>query len=80
MGNSKGSYHTTPENNLAAFDRLPRSVRAALANADFSWAAAPIRTSFERGRMTAAEIVKAIRKWDTDKHKRDVKRGIVAPR
>lgn len=50
---------------MAAFDRLPRSVRAALRDSLENWAPQPIRTRFERG-MSAKDIVKAIAKWDAN--------------
>jgi hypothetical protein len=49
---------------MAAYDRLPASVRTALAGAAFNWAPFPIRRRFERGDYTAKELVKRIAKWD----------------
>jgi hypothetical protein len=38
MGNSvSGSYQTTPELVMRAFDKLPKSARKALANAVSDW-------------------------------------------
>jgi hypothetical protein len=47
------SSYASLEKQMAAFDRLPRSVRAALADAAFNWAAFPIHRWFEAGRYTA---------------------------
>lgn len=47
-----GSY-ASRDKQMDAYDRLPASVRAALANAAFDWAPYPIRRWFESGRMTA---------------------------
>lgn len=64
MGNSSGGYRTTIENAMAAFDKLPASARAALANAAFQWVPQPFVTGFERrglwknGKELAAYIVK----------------------
>lgn len=67
MGNSSGSYQTTPERTFAAFDKLPRNVREALANAAFDWAAQPVLTTWRRSRGTPADsarIAAAIPGWD----------------
>ena len=67
---------------MEAFDRLPPSVRAALANAAFDWAPYPIRRWFEAGRFTAKELVKRIGKWDHDQIAKDRTRvwGISEPK
>lgn len=63
MSNSSGSYQTTPKNTMAAYDKLPPSARAALANTAFDWASQPFLTGFERrgrwknGKELAAYIV-----------------------
>lgn len=49
---------------LAYFDRLPRSVRAAVANARFNWCLNGWLRAFERGQMNAAELVAHIEKAD----------------
>lgn len=74
MGNSKGGYYSKRENTMAAYDRLPASVRSALQVAAFNWAPQPIRTMFERGRYSAPQIVKEIKKWDAKHIARDRKR------
>lgn len=63
------------ENQYLAFERLPRSVRDTLNSAAFSWAPYPIWRAWEAGEYKSAkELIKAIRKWDRDCHKRDIKR------
>ena len=52
------------ENQMAAYDALPRSIREALATAAFDWAAYPIKRRFESGNLSAKDWVKFIRKWD----------------
>lgn len=47
--NSKGSYRTTRENMMRAFDRLPAPVREALRNAAFNYAPQPYATDIKRG-------------------------------
>ena len=42
---------------MAYYDRLPRSVRHAVANARFDWTLSAWLRSFERGDMTAPELV-----------------------
>ena len=67
MGNSAtGSYRTTNAQTMAAFDKLPRSVRAALRDSVENWVPQPIRTMFERRGISAADCVKQIQKWDRD--------------
>ncbi len=77
MGNSSGSYHSTRENSMAAFDKLPPTIRAALANAAFCYAPQPIRTRFNRGLMgyrNVKEVAATIRRWDAEKIAKDRKR------
>ncbi len=72
--NSKGSYKTTQKNMMAAFDKLPPTARAALANAAFNWAPQPIRTHWNRaskGYRNGAEIAATIARWDADKIAKD---------
>jgi hypothetical protein len=52
------------EKQMEAFDQLPASVRAALANAIFNWASFPLRRRFEAGQCSAKELVKQIGAWD----------------
>ena len=68
MGNSRGSYVTTTENTMKAFDKLPASARAALANANYDWATQPFYTGFEkRGRWkTGKELAAYIAKIDRE--------------
>ena len=70
LSGGRVSYAST-ERQMKAFDRLPRSVRAALANAAFAWAPYPIWRWFEAGRYTAKELVKQIDRWDRKQIARD---------
>lgn len=77
-GNSKG----TATGNLEAFDKLPPTARAALANAQFNWAETNIFRAWNRGApgfKTGADIAKRVAGWDKDAHAKDVKAGKVAP-
>jgi len=65
MGNSGGSYYSTPENAMRAFDKLPRTVRNALANAIFDWASQPFLTQWRRG-TSPKKLVALIREWDRE--------------
>jgi len=49
---------------MAYYDRLPRSVRQAVANARFDWTVSQWLRAFERGQMSAPELVKHIEKAD----------------
>ena len=64
--NSQGGYPTTTEAMMKAFDKLPRSIRIALANSVENWVPQPIRTRFERDKWTVTECLKRITKWDAD--------------
>lgn len=67
MGNGSGSYRSSTENSMRAFDKLPRSARAALAEAAFDWATQPFLTAFNRGRFrTGKELAAYIKKIDPD--------------
>lgn len=74
MGNSSGSYRSSRENSLAAFDKLPPSAREALANAAFDWAPQPIVTSWRRGvtgMKTGKEIAARVAEWDAQQIAKD---------
>lgn len=62
MSNGQGS--TYEARTMDYFDRLPRSARAAVADARFNWALAPWLKMFERGQIKAAELVKRIHEVD----------------
>jgi hypothetical protein len=78
MGNSQGSYRTTPANLMRAYDKLPPVVRRALANAVFDYAAQPFLTDFRRG-LSPKEIAKEIARWDRELIERKRKRGGCGP-
>lgn len=64
MGNSSGSSQETKT--LHYYEQLPKSARAALANAKFNWATRNMLKRFEGGRMSAKELVKHIQKIDDE--------------
>lgn len=71
---SRYSY-ASQENQWKAFERLPRSVRAALNEAKYSWAPYPIWRRWEGGHYgTAEELVREIRRWDRQTWARDAKK------
>jgi len=72
MGNSKGTSRET--RTLDYYDRLPRSVRAALREARFDWATRFYLKSFERGHMSAAELVKHIQMIDRKQAVKEARR------
>lgn len=74
MSNSSGSYRSTRENSMAAFDKLPPTARAALANAAINWAPQPFRTRWMRGLKgyrTGPEIAETVVRIDTAQIKKD---------
>jgi hypothetical protein len=63
MGNSvTGTSHE--RNTLAYFDRLPRSVRVVVANANLDWALRSWLLAFERGEISSKDLAKKIRAAD----------------
>jgi hypothetical protein len=75
--NSKGSYRTTPQNMMRAFDKLPPSARSALAEAAFNYAPQPILTNWRRGTpgmKTGEQIAQRVREWDAQQIAKDRKR------
>src|SRR5690349_21081888 len=58
--NSRGSYRTTKQNMMRAFDKLPAEVREALANAPENWVAQPFLTALRRGQFDAPSLVRWI--------------------
>jgi uncharacterized protein DUF6525 len=76
--NSHGSYRTTREAVMRAYDKLPPEVRHALQNANHDWVSQPLLSMLHR-EWKPATLVNLIKTWDRKKHKRDVKRGKVAP-
>lgn len=64
MGNSSGTSNET--RTLHYYEQLPRSARAALANAKFNWATRGMLKKFEGGRMNVKELVKYIQKIDDE--------------
>lgn len=70
MANSKGSYYSTTENSMAAYDKLPPTARKALQDAVFCWAPQPIVTRWRngsKGYKTGADIAKTVAQWDRNK-------------
>lgn len=73
MSNSKGSYTTTPERTMAAYDKLPPSARKALQDAIFCWATQPIYSRWRDGRRgykTGKDIAARIAEWDQKKSRK----------
>ena len=84
MSNSKGSYRVTAQNDLAAYDKLPRSVRQAIANGAFNLACPPLLTWWKRSRglpQDARKIAAQVGQWETKRIAKDRKRvwGISEP-
>ena len=79
MRNSKGSYPTTPEKMMAAFDELPPSARKALADAVENWVSQPVLTRWRRGQRgyrNGREIAERVAEWDRKEDaKIEAKRG-----
>ena len=69
MGNSSGN--STERRTLQYHDRLPRSVRAAVANARFDWALRNWLKMFETNRISAAALVKRIQNADREHSAKD---------
>ena len=63
MKNSRGTYKTTYQLSMRAFDKCPPTIRQALAHADYSYATQPFLTAWRRG-VRVSELVKDIRQSD----------------
>jgi hypothetical protein len=65
-GPSQGAKYTLQQN-MRAFDMLPKELRQALANSDYNWSAAQALYQGLRGRKrkyTAAELIEIIERND----------------
>jgi hypothetical protein len=67
--NSRGSYPTTAECDLKAYDKLPAKLRQALQESVFDWASQPFLTNVRRG-LSVNKLIKQLR---TDEHTAMVK-------
>ena len=75
-GNERdGSYRTTKANMMRAYDKLPRSVRHALANAVFDYVPQPLLTRWRRDGWKAETLVKLIAGWDRRELARESRRN-----
>lgn len=63
--NSRGSYRTTRQNMMRAFDRLPPDVRAELRDSIDNRAPQPLNTMRKRGLEDKA-LVGLVRCWNND--------------
>lgn len=72
-GRGGGRYsYASKENQMDAYDRLPASVRAELANGYENWAAYTIRYRWERGQYkTAKALVATIQRWNKERLEKD---------
>jgi hypothetical protein len=64
-GNDNGTYWTTLEAMMRAFDELPPSVRRALANAVFDWATPPLLREYHDGK-SPRKIIKDLARWERE--------------
>jgi hypothetical protein len=80
--NNTGRGRGVRADHWAAFDKLPRSFREAIANADHLWASSTILARHRRamvGYRSPQEFAETIKAWDKIEHQRAVKRGLVCP-
>lgn len=72
MSNSTGSYRTTTENMMLAFDKLPSELRQALANSHVNWVPQPVLSLYlkKRGDGGATDAkkhcLKLIERWNNE--------------
>jgi len=77
MSNGNGSYVTTSANMMKAFDKLPPTARAALANAAFNWVAQQPLTRWRNGvsgYQTGEQIAARVAEWDRNRIAKDRRR------
>lgn len=70
MGNSV-TGNSRERHTLDYYDRLPRSVRAAIQSANLDWACRGWLLQFERGQINAKDLVKRIELADANATERD---------
>jgi hypothetical protein len=65
MGNSAtGSYQTTDQAVMRAFDSLPAAAREALRNSIENWVPQPLAARWRKGQSTPTELVSFVVNWD----------------
>lgn len=61
-----GKVSNSASVDMAAYDKLPKAVRAALRESSNNWSAASIRKVMRRERMRSAQVVSAIVRKDRE--------------
>lgn len=56
----------TRDQNMAAFDRLPKALRVALHDSAFNWSAASILYQMRKRKMKAAQVIEIILRRDAE--------------
>jgi hypothetical protein len=79
-----GGDDNVTSGSMRAFDRLPKAIRQALANADHNWSGQQLykarRAKKNQDRIgTVAQTAAFIREVDADKHRKDAAVGLVCP-
>ena len=75
LSNSSGSYRTTIENHIKAFDKLPPSARRAMANAKLDWAGQPFLRVWRKGGFkTGPDLAKHIEYTDEQIVRRELRK------
>lgn len=64
--NVKPAYGYTLQQNMKAFDALPKAVRQALRDSDNNWSASAIKSGMRRFKSRSAAIVQLIKSRDED--------------
>jgi hypothetical protein len=80
--NNTGRGRRVRADHWKAFDKLPRSFRELIANADHLWASSTILARHRRatrGYRNPTEFAETIKALDKIEHDRAVKRGLVCP-
>lgn len=78
MGNNNFSSsvsHAPLQKQMEAYDKLPPTIRRALQDAAFNYAAYPVRRYYENGGKPAVYWAKKIAQWDRDVIEKDRRRG-----
>ena len=63
MSNSSGSYQTTEQAMMKAYDKLPMLVRMALANCCENYVPQPLLTMLRRGR-SELDVIRIVQDWN----------------
>lgn len=82
MSTNTSGGRRTQSSSMSDFDKLPRAMRVALANADHNWSGSQLYRAYKRRHgavRTSALAVEFIKQQDAAAHREDAAAGLVCP-